>query len=373
MINDIEHINFSKSSPEINEALIKLQAVSNIVGIPKDVYDDLSLKLLDSPQQSQAAMEHIEDLECKLIYPFCKQYFEEIIKLKEKYQQGNPFHWKRLLRAINRRNSEDMVFQLKNNAVFDASYVQNIKNTSQSNPSSRILIEIANTSGLNNNVVKMLKNCPNVSFCYLGKHPYQTHNLEEYLSPKSLSECLTKIESIEKNINSKWSDTAKALYVFRHMYQSCKYGPSVSMSAVFLQNNSVCQGFAVAYKDIMDRLGIESRICLSEEGDHVFNEIKLNNKWVPVDVSDATDLHKNVKVSTDVIERINFTGKRFVAYLPENYQGHHRSRGRYMTPKNNELNYLTKEEYLSAATEIAKKNNFTMLVQAKFLKTIEQK
>lgn len=365
---DIKDIDFSSNTQEVNDALIKLQAMFNLEKVPDRMCEGLTHKLLGSQEQRDVAIENIEDLETERIYPFCTQYLEEIIRLKKEKNQVTPFHLKQALRIIKNRDAGYQVFSVKNNASFSEEYAEGIKAAAQNDPSSKIRIEISNTKNLDKNTVNLLQDCSNVQFHYLGKHPYQAHNIDEFYTPKELSECLTKMEHIEKNINPEWSDTAKALYIFRHLYHSCNYGPSVSMAGVFLENNSVCQGFSVAYKELMDRQNIDCKICMSESASHLFNEVKLNNKWVPVDVSDATEWYKKVKLSSEKVDSIDFGSKQFISHLPQSHQNHHQTSGRYMKSEGNDISHLTQEEYSAAMAEISSAETSKEILQGQVLK-----
>lgn len=52
---------------------------------------------------------------------------------------------------------------------------------------------------------------------------------------------------------------------------------------VFMQGVGVCQSYARAYKVLLDRVGIESKIVSSDEMSHEWSVIKLDDEWYHVD------------------------------------------------------------------------------------------
>lgn len=54
---------------------------------------------------------------------------------------------------------------------------------------------------------------------------------------------------------------------------------------VLIQGVSVCQGYSLAFKLFMDKLGIENQIVASDSMEHQWNTVKIDGKWYHVDVT----------------------------------------------------------------------------------------
>lgn len=54
---------------------------------------------------------------------------------------------------------------------------------------------------------------------------------------------------------------------------------------LIVRGTSVCNGYANAYMDIMNRLGVECRMTVSADGTHGWNLIKIDGNWYHVDVT----------------------------------------------------------------------------------------
>ena len=383
---NIENMDFSENSPEVNMSLLKLQAMHNLGQLSAKDYDDFVLQLKNTPDKIEV-IDKIDDLEDKWFNPFCGEYITEILHLAEsKSEQYFPEdydfflsldldHYKSVIsvpsRSFSTKDEDLLLVQIKNNAEFTPQKAEKILelseklpkayyNRSADNPQgyqiANTCISISNTKGLDKAALKLLSNNPSIIVSYLGKHVLQRSGISEYIKPEDLIKSINKMENIEKGVNPEWSDTAKALYIFKTLYKTCTYDHNGgnSVHSVFLKNKSMCEGFATAYQEMMMRQNIPCRICTSETGGHLFNEIKLNNKWAPIDVSDAALCYNRDGWSEAQVEDYAFAGKSFISELPEHRKNHHRSGGgRFVKDHtSDEINYLTSEERAKAVDEI---------------------
>ena len=384
---NIADMDFSQNTPAVNAALIKLQAMHNLGHLSEKQYADFIPQLKNATTQ-KSAIEQIKDMEDKWFNPFCKEYLTESLRLaKTKPKESFPERWvfhslhsrlksfddlvsvpQRPMRAkeedflsVSIRDNENFTVQkareiIKTSESLPKYYYNRSENNPQGYQVANTCIAISNTKRLDKVALRLLSGNPNILISYLGKHVMQRPGIMEYLRPKELVQCIEKMENIEKGINPKWSDTAKALYIFRNLYKNCQYDhhSSNSMESVLLENKSICQGFALTYQEMMMRQNIPCRICTSEGAGHVFNEIKLNNQWMPVDVSDAADCYGKHHWSEKQVEDYAFAAKDFIHWQPDNHKHHHRSYGgRFIKDaSHDEVYHLTPEQYASAVAEI---------------------
>lgn len=118
-------------------------------------------------------------------------------------------------------------------------------------------------------------------------------------SEAEVDEAIKKVEQIKNNIISNvsnFSDYEKALKVHDTLVNLLDYSSSSNNSYniynALVEHKVVCEGYAKAYKYILDSLGIE---CILVSGNatnstgktdsHMWNYIKLNDKWYGVDVT----------------------------------------------------------------------------------------
>ena len=68
---------------------------------------------------------------------------------------------------------------------------------------------------------------------------------------------------------------------------SSQYIPDSSFSAygVFVEEIAVCQGYALAYKLLCDRVGIECYMVTSDSMNHAWNIVWLDGSWYHVDAT----------------------------------------------------------------------------------------
>lgn len=136
---------------------------------------------------------------------------------------------------------------------------------------------------------------------------------------KMLAECDAAADNMLKGIegNSKLSDTEKLLILHDRIAIACEYDyeryqtgnvPNIShtMYGVFVNGIAVCQGYAIAYHYLLNRIGIENYFCESKSLKHVWNIVYVNDKPYHVDITwddnpwDITGkvTHNNFLIST---------------------------------------------------------------------------
>ncbi len=137
-----------------------------------------------------------------------------------------------------------------------------------------------------------------------------------------LEEMYASAEKLLKNIkgNQNLTDVEKVLLLHDRLALLCEYDydsylagtiPESSYNAygVLVLKDAVCKGYALAYDYLLEQVGIESDYCSSDDINHAWNIVYINNKPYHVDVTwdDPTwdtsgrVLHKNFLRSTNGI------------------------------------------------------------------------
>lgn len=108
----------------------------------------------------------------------------------------------------------------------------------------------------------------------------------------------TKVDTIiNETIEPGMSDLEKALALHDYLVQHCAYNWEVATTGttdkkivwsaygVLIDGDGVCQGYALAYKLLLNRVGIEAGLISSNAMNHAWNWVKLGNYYYHVDVT----------------------------------------------------------------------------------------
>ncbi|HPD74116.1 MAG TPA: hypothetical protein PLX95_02410 [bacterium] len=173
-----------------------------------------------------------------------------------------------------------------------------------------------NTAGLSSDLISKIESVP-VFFSIKGGLDYeniQKFNTDEYkertkMSPKGLETVIRYFERIEGEIEPEWTDLQKCMYVYNALATDIMYcydeldvdkkydrlvpGDTIvrSLNGI-MYGELVCAGFALTFKEMMDRVGIE---CSYQNvpKTHDFNIVSINGKNYGVDLTwDNCKAHK---------------------------------------------------------------------------------
>lgn len=129
-----------------------------------------------------------------------------------------------------------------------------------------------------------------------------------YLYNKTITKSMTKLfnsvaNDIVNRIDKSLPDIDKALLTHDILAQSCRYDISnnknqLSYSAygVFINKVAVCQGYSLAYKYILNKLGIPCTIVSSKSMKHAWNLVKIKNNYYHVDVTWDSCMNSNIGI-----------------------------------------------------------------------------
>lgn len=108
----------------------------------------------------------------------------------------------------------------------------------------------------------------------------------------------SKIAEAVSLVTDAMSDEEKALVLHDYLAQHCAYaykeyteGTVYSCPNVFnaygalVEGKAVCQGYALAYVELLKRVGIPSYICNSASMNHAWNVVLIDGAWYHVDVT----------------------------------------------------------------------------------------
>ena len=139
-------------------------------------------------------------------------------------------------------------------------------------------------------------------FSILLKYPI-SFKFMEYFGERKIEIIIDKIKEETKNM----SDKEKILYVYDWIGENTKYdyafmfsSKNQSIYSVFIDNNSVCAGFAKASQVIFQNIGINSYVVPGFTSDgHMWNLIEYEGKYYFFDSTVAAGLGKKSKYYYD--------------------------------------------------------------------------
>ena len=160
-------------------------------------------------------------------------------------------------------------------------------------PNEELLIVIPNTKKQNPQMLETIaKRFPNVKFSVIGgldptKNKFNNTHYQKrtYYSPMELKNIVEIYRDIEKRINLDWTETQKAMFIYQQLCNRMQYSEIFINGRDYargigglLYNKAVCSGFAMIYKEALDRIGIECHYQ-NMQSNHSWNIAKLDGKY----------------------------------------------------------------------------------------------
>ncbi len=178
----------------------------------------------------------------------------------------------------------------------------------------RTTIILDNTVGLSSELVSKIKS-DRVVFSIKGgldydtKEKYKDSNYVDrtFVSPSGLKKIIKYFEYNESLIDPNWNEFEKAMFLYNALVVDMEYaegsyeiiqsyGTTERSLNGILYGKLTCAGFALVYKEMLDRVGIKN-YYQNQKGVHAFNVIEIEGKKYGVDVT------------WDNIDKKNYNGK----------------------------------------------------------------
>lgn len=103
-----------------------------------------------------------------------------------------------------------------------------------------------------------------------------------------ISDYNAAIGKILEGVNPSWSDLEKALYFNDYLASHCEYDTTYSKYTAYdalVDNKAVCEGYSLAYMELLSRVGIPCKRVSSNSLNHTWNMFYINNHYYYVDVT----------------------------------------------------------------------------------------
>lgn len=121
---------------------------------------------------------------------------------------------------------------------------------------------------------------------------YWTANI---FSKQELSTIVKSMENIESKISDSWSDVQKLVYIYDRLKTGIIYDPKFKSKSSrdvrslrgLITRKTVCAGYAIIFKELMDRQGISCDYVegQSKGGGHAWNLVTLDGHIYPIDLT----------------------------------------------------------------------------------------
>ena len=168
-----------------------------------------------------------------------------------------------------------------------------------------------------------------VNFRYMIDSYYSGNNVEQTYDMECYSKILDKIEYLTKTAKMNFSKKEEQImfvanqlseYIsFYNNYSelnSEQFKQKSSLKGAFLERETVCIGYAMAFERCMSALGVNSKIVLGEgnfgakskvsplDGNHAWNQVQINGKWYNIDVTWLSSYKNNVDLKEAKMDRM---------------------------------------------------------------------
>lgn len=146
-----------------------------------------------------------------------------------------------------------------------------------------------------------------------GKDKY---NLETYerrttYPARQLKQIIYLMQEIESKIPEHWDESQKAKYIYNTLGENIEYNydketyknQQSSNLTILLSKKGICAGYALLFKEMMDRQGIqcdyirgEAKTGRGKTEKHAWNVLTINGKTIPVDLTwDSAKIRRGEK------------------------------------------------------------------------------
>lgn len=138
----------------------------------------------------------------------------------------------------------------------------------------------------------------NPSFFYVqAQFQFNVRNSNVYMVMPAYDASITdaEIRAYEKAVrqalrcvNDSMTDEEKLLALHDYLAQRISYDYTYTKYTAynaFVERSSVCQGYTLAYEELLNRLGIANSCATSDAMNHIWNMVQLGENWYHVDIT----------------------------------------------------------------------------------------
>ena len=185
------------------------------------------------------------------------------------------------------------MIKIKINSPLTDGIINKINNKAKNE---KIIIVFNNTKGLKSSDLMKLNS--NVTISIMGgldssKEKFNNEHYQKrtYYSKEELISIINFYEKIERQINPLWNELEKCMFVYKKICEYSNYDENTYNGRDAARNllgvitgKSVCSGYAVIFKEAMDRINIKS-YYQNKEGHHSWNIVELDGNLYAVELT----------------------------------------------------------------------------------------
>ncbi|MCI9597276.1 MAG: leucine-rich repeat protein [Firmicutes bacterium] len=198
--------------------------------------------------------------------------------------------------------SVDKRTQARSGADFEATVKAGLDNYQAANSENKVTIDVSACGVLGTEVEQKVTDFLNThpsyfyvknsfSYSYAGDNVYNlTFTLTD--TPANVSKMLaaydTEVNAIVKSMDTNWSALEKALYANDYLAVHCAYDSGLTKHSAydaFVNKTAVCQGYALAFLELMDQANVNCELVTSQSLNHAWNLVNVNGSWYHVDTT----------------------------------------------------------------------------------------
>lgn len=173
---------------------------------------------------------------------------------------------------------------------------EDVRNINKEASNGNIIVVLKNTRNIKKELLTSVSK--NVTFSITGgldpsKKKFNNNHYQKRTrySKEELFSIISEYEKIERKINPTWSKLEKVMFVYKSLFESMVYEENTYNNRDASRNllgmitkKSVCSGFAMLFKEAMDRIGVEC-IYQNAQGHHSWNIVKIDGVYHPVELT----------------------------------------------------------------------------------------
>ena len=166
----------------------------------------------------------------------------------------------------------------------------------------KVIVVCHNTKELSPSILRRINN-PNIQISVMGGLDYyhkKKFNASNYISrtlhsPNQLATIIEYFQKIENKMRYTWTDRQKVMFIYKSLCEALHYtrddesdfenGEDISRSlSGLLYGRLVCSGFALVFKEAMDRIGVPC-IYQNRSHSHSWDIIELDGKKYGIELT----------------------------------------------------------------------------------------
>lgn len=93
------------------------------------------------------------------------------------------------------------------------------------------------------------------------------------------------VNEIKAQVDPGWSPLEKALFLHDYLATHAQYDTGSDAYTILTKGTGVCQAYTLAYRLLLNRVGIPSGTVSSENLHHIWNLVQIGDSWYHVDVT----------------------------------------------------------------------------------------